>query len=70
MKGCRSSTPCGTAYPEFRKGMYVTSYLWAALFLVQAAVTALIIRRAAYATAYNYDQSCPSLRSRWASSDR
>jgi hypothetical protein len=24
------------AYPDFRKGMYVTSYLWATLFLVES----------------------------------
>ena len=47
------------AYPDFRRGMYVTSYLWATLFLVQAATTALIIRQADYATAYNYDQILP-----------
>ena len=46
-------------YPDFRRGMYVTSYLWAAVFLVQAAGTALIIRRSDYATAYNYDQFLP-----------
>ncbi len=46
-------------YPDFRRGMYVTSYLWAALFLVQAAGTALIIRQSEYATAYNYDQLLP-----------
>jgi hypothetical protein len=47
------------AYPDFRRGMYVTSYLWAALFLVQAAGTALIIRQTDYASAYNYDQILP-----------
>jgi hypothetical protein len=46
-------------YRDFRTGMYVTSYLWAALFLVQAAGTALIIRRTSYSTAYNYDQILP-----------
>lgn len=34
-------------------------YLWAMLFLVQASVTALIIRQTDYATAYNYDQLLP-----------
>jgi hypothetical protein len=48
-----------SAYREFRTGMYVTSYLWAALFLVQAAVTALIIHQVSYSTAYNYDQILP-----------
>jgi multisubunit Na+/H+ antiporter MnhF subunit len=47
------------SYHDFRTGMYVTSYMWAALFLVQAAGTALIIRQTAYATAYNYDQILP-----------
>ena len=47
------------AYPDFRRGMYVTSYLWAVLFLIQAASTALIIRQSNYSTAYNYDQLLP-----------
>ena len=46
-------------YPDFRRGMYVTSYLWATLFLAQAAGTALIIRQNDYAAAYNYDQLLP-----------
>jgi hypothetical protein len=46
-------------YDEFRQAMYVTSYLWAALFLVQASATALIIRDDSYGTAYNYDQILP-----------
>ena len=46
-------------YPDFRRGMYVTSYLWATLFLVQAALTALIIDQTNYGTAYNYDQVLP-----------
>jgi hypothetical protein len=48
-----------TEYEDFRRGMYVTSYLWAAVFLVQAAVTALIIDHARFSTAYNYDQVLP-----------
>jgi hypothetical protein len=48
-----------STYQLFRKGMYVISYLWAALFLIQAAVTALIIHQAQFATAYNYDQILP-----------
>lgn len=47
------------AYHEFRKGMYVTSYVWAAVFLVQAAITALIIHQTTYSTAYDYDQILP-----------
>lgn len=46
-------------YRDFRTGMYLTSYLWAALFLAQAFGTAFIIRRSSYATAYNYDQILP-----------
>lgn len=46
-------------YGEFRRGMYVTSYLWTAVFLVQAAGTALIIHQESYANAYNYDQTLP-----------
>ncbi|MGH7919206.1 MAG: VC0807 family protein [Candidatus Dormibacteraceae bacterium] len=46
-------------YRDFRTGMYATNFLWAALFLAQAAGTALIIRQAAYATAYDYDQILP-----------
>ncbi len=48
-------------YPDFRRGMYVTSYLWAALFLLQATGTALIIHQTDYSTAYNYDQLLPIL---------
>ena len=46
-------------YQDFRRGMYVTTYLWAALFLIQAAGTALIIRQTSYSTAYNYNQILP-----------
>ncbi len=46
-------------YPDFRSGMYVMSYLWAALFLVEATGTAVIISQTPYATAYNYDQIFP-----------
>ena len=46
-------------YRDFRTGMYVISYLWAALFLIQATGTALIIRQTRYSTAYNYDQVLP-----------
>jgi hypothetical protein len=47
------------AYQDFRTGMYVISYWWAALFLIQAGVTALIIRQTKFSTAYNYDQVLP-----------
>jgi hypothetical protein len=46
-------------YPDFRTGMYVISCWWAALFLIQAAVTALIIHQSSFSTAYNYDQILP-----------
>lgn len=48
-----------STYQDFRTGMYVISYWWAALFLVQAAVTAFIIRQSSFSTAYNYDQILP-----------
>jgi hypothetical protein len=47
------------AYDEFRRAMYVTNYLWAALFLAQAAGTALIIANSTYSTAYDFDQILP-----------
>jgi hypothetical protein len=46
-------------YKEFRRGIYVSNYLWAGLFLIQAGGTALIIRQTRYSTAYNYDQILP-----------
>jgi len=46
-------------YQDFRTCMYVISYLWAALFLIQAAGTALIIHQTDYSTAYNFDQILP-----------
>jgi hypothetical protein len=46
-------------YQDFRTGMYVSGYMWAAVFLIQAAVTALIIRQTSYSVAYNYDQILP-----------
>ena len=47
------------SYQDFRRGMYITSYLWAALFLVQAGATTLIIRQSDYSTGYDYDQILP-----------
>lgn len=44
---------------DFRTCMYLTSYLWATLFGVQAAATALIIDGTRYGTAYDYDQILP-----------
>jgi hypothetical protein len=46
-------------YPAFRRAMYVTSYWWSGLFLVQAAGTALIIRETSYSTGYDFDQILP-----------
>ncbi len=48
-----------STYPGFRTAMYVISCWWAAMFLIQAAVTALIIRQTSFPTAYNYDQILP-----------
>jgi hypothetical protein len=47
------------AYRDFRRAMYVISGLWAGLFLIQAGVTALIIRQSSYSTGYTYDQTLP-----------
>ncbi|MBV8994112.1 MAG: hypothetical protein JO287_10545 [Pseudonocardiales bacterium] len=46
-------------YQDFRTAIYVISYWWAALFLIQAAATALIIHQTTFSTAYNYDQILP-----------
>ena len=46
-------------YAEFRQGMYVASFLWAALFLGQASTTALVIHQTSYSTAFTYDQTLP-----------
>ncbi len=46
-------------YHDLRTGMYVTTVLWAGLFLVQAAGTALIVRNSDYSTGYTYDQTLP-----------
>jgi hypothetical protein len=46
-------------YRDFRAGMYVTSYLWAALFLIQAAGTALIVHQTTYSIAYDFNQVLP-----------
>ncbi len=47
------------AYPGFRRSMYQISIVWAAVFLVQAGVTALIIRSTTFNTAYTWDQTLP-----------
>lgn len=44
---------------DFRTCLYRISYLWAVLFVVQAAGTALIIYETRYADGYNYDQILP-----------
>jgi uncharacterized membrane protein len=46
-------------YQEFRKGINVSNYFWAGLFLVQAGGTALIIRGTSYSTGYTYSQILP-----------
>jgi hypothetical protein len=46
-------------YRDFRAGMYVTSCWWAALFLLQAGATALIVDHSSYSTAYTYNQILP-----------
>jgi hypothetical protein len=46
-------------YRDFRAGMYVTSYLWAGLFIIQAAGTALIVDQTTYSTAYDFNQILP-----------
>jgi hypothetical protein len=48
-----------SAYRGFRTAMYVISCWWAAVFVIQAAVTALIINQTSFSTAYNYDQILP-----------
>jgi hypothetical protein len=48
-----------SAYSDFRRGVYVISYMWAGLFLIQAAGTAWIVRQSSYSTGYNYDQILP-----------
>lgn len=44
---------------DFRKCLYRISYLWSGVFVVQAAVTALIIYETRYSDGYNYDQTLP-----------
>jgi hypothetical protein len=46
-------------YKDFRRGIYVSNYLWAGLFLIQAGGTVLIIHQTTYSIAYNYDQILP-----------
>lgn len=47
------------AYPGFRHGMYRISILWAAIYLVQAGGTAVIIASTNFSTAYNWNQILP-----------
>lgn len=44
---------------DFRTCLYRISYMWAVLFVVQAAGTALIIYETRYADGYDYDQILP-----------
>lgn len=46
-------------YRDFRVALYVIGYWWAALFLVQAAGTAVIIHQTRFSTGYDYDQILP-----------
>lgn len=46
-------------YPTFRRSMYAMSMVWAAAFLVQAAVTAVIIAVTDFDTGYLWDQILP-----------
>lgn len=47
------------AYPTFRRSMYQISIVWAAIFLVQAAGTALIVASTSFTVAYTWDQILP-----------
>jgi hypothetical protein len=49
------------AYAGFRRSMYLVSIVWAAVFLVQAGVTAAIIAATPFSTGYNYDQILPTV---------
>ncbi|MGN6162500.1 MAG: VC0807 family protein [Marmoricola sp.] len=44
---------------DFRKCLYRISYLWAAVFVIQAAVTTWIIYESRYSDGYSYDQILP-----------
>ena len=44
---------------DFRRCLYRISYLWAAVFVVQAVGTALIIYVSRYSDGYTYDQTLP-----------
>ncbi|MEO6882074.1 MAG: VC0807 family protein [Mycobacteriaceae bacterium] len=47
------------AYREFRHGFYQISVIWAAVYLVQAGGTAMIIASTTFSTAYNWHQVLP-----------
>lgn len=47
------------AYQGFRHGMYQISIIWAAIYLIQAGGTALIIASTTFSTAYNWNQILP-----------
>jgi hypothetical protein len=55
---------------EFRRSMYFISYLWATLFLIQAAVTALIVRETHTAAHTTTTRPCPMSPSSLASWDQ
>lgn len=48
-----------TAYPIFRRSMYVISIVWAVAFLLQAGVTALIVASTSFDVGYDWDQILP-----------
>ncbi|MEO6996648.1 MAG: VC0807 family protein [Terracoccus sp.] len=47
------------AYPGFRRSMYQISIVWAAVFLMQAGITAVIVASTSFDVAYNWDQILP-----------
>lgn len=57
--GMRTFDLMWEAYPTFRRGMYGISMVWAGVFLVQAAVTAVIIAGTTFDTGYTWDQVLP-----------
>jgi hypothetical protein len=57
-------------YQEFRKGMYVSNYFWAGLFLIQAGGTALTSARRDTRPVTTTARSCRWSRPGWVSSGR
>ncbi|MCH5644628.1 VC0807 family protein [Gordonia sp. ABSL49_1] len=46
-------------YPRFRHGIYAMSFVWAGVYLAQAAITAVIISRNTFDAAYTWNQILP-----------